>query len=48
VATRITEPTAAELDASEGESLTDRVSRLEAEVADLRGRLESLERDLGR
>ncbi len=48
VATRITEPTAAEQDASEGESLSDRVARLEAEVADLRGRLESLERDLGR
>lgn len=42
------ETPAAEPDSGDGESLGDRVARLEAELADLRGRLESLERDLGR
>lgn len=43
----LAEPTASDQHADKGDSLADRVARLEAEVAGLRSRLESLERDLG-
>ena len=48
VAPGLTERAAAERDSDDGESLADRIARLEAELADLRGRLDSLEEDLGR